>query len=109
VEVEAMELWLCFAACPLDCCARDDDGVYDGLMGWCAVEGVGGKCAGGITSEDFDRLRDAAARDRLCDRPRIREVMALKNDTSAGEFSERELREKVEVGESISGEALPAE
>lgn len=39
----------------------------------------------------------------------MREVMAPKKDSSAGEVGERVPREKVEVGESISGDAAPEE
>ena len=37
----------------------------------------------------------------------MREVMAPKNDSSAAELGARDPREKVDVGESISGEAAP--
>lgn len=61
-------------------------------MGWALA--LGGKCSGGITMGDLDRLRAEALRERLCDRPRIREVMAPKNDSSAvGDVGERMPRE----------------
>ena len=64
---------------------------------------------GGITIGDLDRLREAAARDRLRDLPRILALMAPKKESSAGEVGERGLRENVDVGESMSGDAVPDE
>lgn len=72
---------------------------------------MGGKCSGGITIGDLDRLRAAPDRLRLCDLPRILELMAPKKVSSVGEVVERkpERRVEVEVGESMSGEAVPEE
>jgi len=68
---------------------------------------VAGSCSGGIIIGDLERLWDASARFRLCDRPRMREEMAPKNDPSAGDVGERDPRGKVVVGECISGDAAP--
>lgn len=72
----------------------------------CAAR-VGGMFWGGITIGDVDRLRKVPARDRLRDRPRIFALRAPKNESSAGVTGERELREYVEVGDSVSGDAVP--
>lgn len=53
----------------------------------------GGNCSGGITIGDLERLRWSPERERLRDRPRIREVMAPKNDSSVGEAAPRPPRE----------------
>jgi hypothetical protein len=100
VGVEAVELWLAIALC-CGCCGY-----------WAYFEAVGralvvGRCSGGIIIGDLERLWDAFSRFRLCDRPRMREVMAPKKDSSAGDVGERDPRAKVEVGESISGDAAP--
>lgn len=58
-----------------------------------------------MASGDLDRLWEpATSRDRLCDRPRKREVMAPKKESSVGEAGERE---KVDLGESMSGDVVP--
>jgi hypothetical protein len=99
--VEAIELWLAVA-------------LWRGFCGCCAyldtsrgVLVVVGRCSGGIVIGDLERLWAAFSRFRLCDRPRMREVMAPKKDSSAGEVGERAPRAKVDVGESISGDAAP--
>lgn len=73
--------------------------------GWALL--AAGSCSGGIAIGDLDRLWDALARFRLGDRPRMRDVMAPKNESSAGLVGERGPRVEVLVGESISGDAAP--
>ena len=68
---------------------------------------VDGRCSGGITIGDLDRLREDAARERLCDRPRILEVMAPKKDSSDGEVVGESMPcEKAERGEWMSGDEV---
>jgi len=97
-----MEPWLA-AETWRDCWGRA--GVYVAEVWWAALGA--GNCSGGSTMGDLDRLRTAATRDRLRDRPRMREVRAPKNDSSAGLVGDRKGGEKVDVGDSMPGEAVP--
>lgn len=99
---DGIEPWLAEETCR-DCLGRWV--AYVGLAG--SAVGAGGNCSGGSTSGDLERLRDDPARDRLRERPRMRDVMALNKVSSAGEVGERRPREYVDVGDSISGDAVP--